>query len=98
MTALYRNRQASFTSLRNGLGLTDGNLASHAGKLEAAGYVKSGRVLVALHFEVQYRITEKGAAAFRAYVERLRLLVQEIGPLDTGPGTAADPQGTSASS
>lgn len=72
MAALYRNRAASFTSLRDGLGLTDGNLATHAAKLQEAGYVDARRVLVAVSFEVRYSITPKGSEAFRAYAAALR--------------------------
>lgn len=77
MAALFRNRQVSFTDLRDGLGLTPGNLASHTGKLEEAGYLRSGRVLVDLSFEVQYRITPAGASAYRAYLTALRGLIDE---------------------
>lgn len=78
LALLYRNRQASFTAVQKGLGLTPGNLASHAGKLEAAGYVTSGRVLAGLAFEVRYRITPAGNDAFRAYLEALRALVAAV--------------------
>lgn len=94
MTALFRNRQASFTDLRDGLGLTPGNLASHAAKLEEAGYLRSGRVLVDLSFEVQYRITEQGAQAFRAYLQALEQLLREteaaagLPPAGAGEGQA----------
>ena len=77
MAALHRNREASFTSLRDGLGLTDGNLASHAAKLEEAGYLHSRRALAGLSFEVRYRITPAGSDAFRAYVDALRNLLAE---------------------
>jgi DNA-binding MarR family transcriptional regulator len=79
MALLYRNRQASFTDLRDGLRLTPGNLASHAAKLEEAGYLKSGRILVDLSFEVHYRITDHGAEAFRAYLAGLQELLREAG-------------------
>ena len=78
LAALYRNRQASFTHLRDGLGLTAGNLASHVGRLAEAGYVESGRVLAGTHFEVRYRITARGDEAFRVYVDALRSLL--VGP------------------
>lgn len=81
MAALYRNREANFTGLRDGLGLTDGNLASHAQKLEDAGYLDSRRVLVGVSFEVRYRITTEGSAAFRAYVDALRAMLAEIDPV-----------------
>src|SRR5688500_16534314 len=80
MAALHRNREASFTALRNGLGLTDGNLASHAAKLGEAGYVQSRRALAGLSFEVRYRITPAGSAAFLAYVDALRGILAEAGP------------------
>lgn len=76
MSALYRNRRASFTDLRDGLGLTPGNLASHAAKLEEAGYIRSGRVLVDLSFEVNYVLTDRGLEAFRAYLATLRRVIE----------------------
>jgi len=77
MTVLFRNRQVSAVQLRDLLDLTAGNLASHVGKLEEAGYVKSGRVLVNLSFEVHYRITDEGVEAFRAYLAVLRRMLEE---------------------
>lgn len=86
LALLHRNRQASFTDLRDRLGLTPGNLASHAARLEEAGYVKSGRVLVDLTFEVHYRITDEGVAAFQAYLAALRELLREAeAPLPREP-------------
>ena len=75
MAALFRNREASFTALRDGLGLTDGNLGSHAAALEKAGYVESRRALAGLSFEVRYRITAAGSAAFVAYTHELKALL-----------------------
>lgn len=81
MTALYRNREARFTSLRDGLGLTDGNLASHAATLEKAGYLEQRRALTAAGFELRYRITPAGSEAYRAYVEELRALLDAPSPV-----------------
>lgn len=75
MAALYKNRQASFTSLRDGLGLTPGNLQSHAQRLLDAGYLESGSVLAGTRFEVRYRITPEGSEAFRRYAATLRALL-----------------------
>lgn len=77
MSALQRNREASFTGLRDALELTDGNLASHAAALEKAGYLTIRRALVGTSFEVRYRITPEGDAAFRAYVDALLGLLGE---------------------
>ncbi len=72
MTLLFRNRVAAFTWARDALGLTDGNLDTHAKRLEDAGYVRRGRVLTTGGFQVRLRITPEGDAAFRAYLEGLR--------------------------
>jgi DNA-binding MarR family transcriptional regulator len=89
LALLHRNRQASFTELRDRLGLTPGNLASHAAKLEDAGYIRTGRLLVDLTFEVHYRITDEGIAAFRAYLAALQQLLQEAEA--PNPGAAPAP-------
>lgn len=73
---LHRNRQASFTDLRDGLNLTGGNLKSHADKLIEAGYLESFRALVGREFELRYRITEEGSEAFQRYLEELRSTVE----------------------
>ena len=80
MAALFRNREASFTHLRDGLDLTDGNLGSHAAALEKAGYLASRRALSGLSFEVRYRITPQGSAAFVAYTQALRALLHDALP------------------
>ncbi len=72
MALLHRNRVASFTWVRDTLGLTDGNLDTHAAKLEEAGYVKRGRALDIGGFEVRMKITPEGDAAFRSYLDVLR--------------------------
>jgi len=88
MGALYRNRRLNYKTLRDGLGLTDGNLASHVARLEQEGYVASGRVLVNLSFEVVYRITPEGDAAFRDYLQALRGMLAELeGPPPDDPSS-----------
>ncbi len=85
MALLHRNRVASFTWVRDTLGLTDGNLDTHTAKLEEAGYVKRGRALDVGGFEVRMRITPEGDAAFRSYLEGLRAyLAMETEAKDMG--------------
>ena len=91
LAALYKNRESSFTQLRDGLALTDGNLASHAEKLRQAGYLETRRALANLSFEVRYRITPAGSAAFRAYVEELRALLADADEGGIGPSQALSP-------
>jgi DNA-binding MarR family transcriptional regulator len=90
MVVLYRNRQISFTELRDGLSLTDGNLASHAEKLFEAGYVETRRVITRSGFEVRYYVTGKGAAAFSAYLAALRSLLENE-EMPKGPQTENAP-------
>lgn len=92
LSVLYRNRQASFTHLRDDLQLTAGNLASHAARLLEAGYVESGRVLAGVSFEVRYRITAKGSEAFKAYVGALQSLLEPSAFPPDNP-SAPSPQG-----
>ena len=80
MSYLYRNRQAAFTELRDELGLTAGNLQSHGEKLSKAGYIEMKKVLVGI-FEVRWRITAVGEAAFEAYFEKMKALLARLGPV-----------------
>ena len=77
MGLLHRHRDVSARAARKTLGLTDGNLASHARRLEEAGWLESRRALARTGFEVRYRITPAGSEAFRAHVEELRKLIDE---------------------
>lgn len=72
MALLFKHRDVGFTAARDALAVTDGNLATHAKRLEEAGYLAARRALTRDGFEVRYRITEAGATAFRAYLDQLR--------------------------
>ena len=84
MAYLYRSRQASFTELRDALGLTAGNLQSHGEKLRQAGYIEMAKVLVGI-FEVRWRITPAGEKAFEAYFEQMRALMARLAPKGSEP-------------
>ena len=75
MGLLHRHRDVSARAARKALGLTDGNLASHAARLEAAGWLRSRKALAPTGFELRYRITPEGSAAFVAHVAELRRLL-----------------------
>jgi DNA-binding MarR family transcriptional regulator len=75
---LHRNRECSFARLRDAVGLTPGNLATHLTRLEQAGYVTSRHAL-ASRFEVRYAITPQGSAALRGYVEQITRLLRDHG-------------------
>jgi DNA-binding MarR family transcriptional regulator len=79
MALLFRHRDIAYTATREALGLTDGNLASHAKRLEEAGFLQSRRALTGDRFEVRYRITPEGSLAFRDYLEALRRFLDAEG-------------------
>ncbi len=77
LATLMRNRAMTFTELRDACDLTTGNAGSHLERLEQAGYVKGGRLLVGVSFELHYRITDLGIDRFRAYLDELRDVLGE---------------------
>ena len=78
MGLLHRHRDVSARAARKTLDLTDGNLASHAAKLEEAGWLQSRKALASTGFEVRYRITPEGSAAFVAHVTELRRMLDDM--------------------
>lgn len=86
MGLLYKHRDVAFTRVRDTLGLTDGNLASHAKTLTEHGYIEGRRALTRQGFEMRYRITATGSAAFRNYVVELQRF---LGTVSTEPGAPA---------
>lgn len=79
MGLLWRHRDVSARSVKASLKLSDGNLASHAGKLEAAGFLHSRRALMPTGFELRYTLTPAGSEAFRAHLQSLRRMLEEWG-------------------
>jgi len=74
---LARNRELTFGALRELLELTEGNLGAHLARLEEAGYAEAKDVLAGVSFETRWRLTERGAEAWRAYLAALRDLLAE---------------------
>jgi DNA-binding IclR family transcriptional regulator/DNA-binding HxlR family transcriptional regulator len=68
-----------FGALKELLGLTDGNLATHARVLEEAGYLAIEKEFKGRKPLTIYSLTPKGRAAFAAYVEFLgQMLAKEV--------------------
>ena len=95
MGLLHRHRDVSARDARRTLGLTDGNLASHAARLEEAGWLVSRKALARTGFEVRYRITPAGAEAFLAHVAELRRLLDELADAPAQTGMTRNPGKTS---
>ena len=71
MSVLVANESADFATLKSLLGLTDGNLASHARSLEEAGYIRCEKKFVGRKPNTTYIITSSGREAFTAHINAL---------------------------
>jgi len=78
MAALYSARSngpLEFTRLKALVGATDGNLGSHLGVLEGAGYLRLEKDFVNKKPRTQATITREGEKAFRQHVEHLKEVI-----------------------
>lgn len=75
MAVLAAVEDAEFTSLRERVQATDGNLGAHLRKLEEAGYVAVSKEFVDRKPVSRYRLTALGRRAFREYVTRMERLL-----------------------
>lgn len=75
LSALVPVESIEFTALREQTGATDGNLATHLAKLEKAGYVAVHKRFVGRKPRTTYTMTERGRAAFDAYLRALEALL-----------------------
>ena len=71
MSALMVNEHLDFTSLKNLLEVTDGNLASHANALESIGYLSIEKAFIGRKPNTTYTITPKGKKAFENHLDGL---------------------------
>jgi DNA-binding MarR family transcriptional regulator len=77
MSILTVNEKLDFTSLRDLLGTTDGNLSSHLTALEKEGFIKVIKKFVARKPKTIYSATEKGKKAFRQHLDLLEKIIQK---------------------
>jgi DNA-binding transcriptional ArsR family regulator len=76
VSALAANEVLSFQELRDLLGLTDGNLAVHARKLEDAGYLAVEKRFEGRMPRTEYRLTAAGRRALTEYLGRMESLIR----------------------
>lgn len=76
MSALAVNDSLDFTSLKEFLGVTDGNLATHIKKLEAEGFVKVKKSFIENKPNTKYIMTKKGKKAFEDHLAVLEQIIQ----------------------
>lgn len=76
MSALSVNSSMSFAELKELLKTSDGNLSTHARKLEDAGYVICKKKFAERVPKTEYSLTPKGKKMFARHLEHLEALIQ----------------------
>jgi DNA-binding MarR family transcriptional regulator len=76
MSALSVNPSMSFAELKELLKTSDGNLSTHARKLEDAGYVVCKKKFAERVPKTEYSLTAKGKRIFARHLEHMEALIQ----------------------
>jgi len=82
VSALAVTPLMSFNELKVMLSLTDGNLSAHARTLQEAGYIEISKSFRGRKPFTEMRLTKKGRAAFRDYLETLEEVIERGRLLD----------------
>lgn len=76
MSALMVNDYLDFNALKNLLGLTDGNLASHLKSLEKSDYIRVQKEFLNRKPNTKYSATEEGKLAFSKHIKAIEQLLK----------------------
>lgn len=76
MSALMVNEYLDFSSLKNLLQATDGNLASHMKSLEKEAFVTFKKEFVGRKPNTKYYVTNKGKEAFIKHIKAIESLLE----------------------
>jgi DNA-binding HxlR family transcriptional regulator len=76
MSVLIINDSFGFNNLKDTLGVTDGNLASHLKTLEENNLIKVNKQFIGRKPNTSYSITESGAQLFRIHLKALEKIIK----------------------
>ena len=76
MSILVVNAEVNFNDLKQMMGVTDGNLASHLVNLEENGYIKVHKGFVGRKTNTTYSITRAGEKAFKEHIDALEHMIK----------------------
>ncbi len=76
MSALSVNNSMSFAELKDLLRTSDGNLSTHARKLEDAGYIVCKKKFAERVPKTEFSLTPKGKRMFARHLEHMEALIQ----------------------
>jgi DNA-binding PadR family transcriptional regulator len=79
MSILMVNDWVDFTTFKEMLDLSDGNLASHMTILEKEGYIEIRKQFVGKKPQTTYSVTVLGRKAFSDHLTALENLIKNIG-------------------
>lgn len=77
MSVLAANERYDFNSLKDLLGITDGNLASHLKALEKEEYIIYHKGYIGRKPNTNYEATVKGKKAFKDHLDALEQLIKQ---------------------
>jgi DNA-binding MarR family transcriptional regulator len=77
MSILMVNDSVDFNRLKELLGVTDGNLASHIKALESEDYILITKQFVGKKPNTQYSATKIGKEAFKKHLDALEKLIKK---------------------
>jgi DNA-binding MarR family transcriptional regulator len=75
MSALAVNDSLDFTSLKEFLDVTDGNLATHIKKLEKEGFIEVEKSFIDNKPNTSYFMTKEGRKAFEEHLKALETII-----------------------
>jgi DNA-binding MarR family transcriptional regulator len=76
MSVLVVNDRYDFNSLKELLGVTDGNLASHLKGLEKEEYILVNKSFLGRKSNTNYQATAKGKQAFKQHLDALEQFIK----------------------
>ncbi|WP_018629831.1 winged helix-turn-helix domain-containing protein [Niabella aurantiaca] len=76
MSVLVVNGWVDFLEMKEHLGVTDGNLASHIAALENKKYIEVKKEFVGKKTKTSYKITKPGKEAFVQHINALERLLK----------------------
>lgn len=76
MSVLMVNDYADFNTLKELLGATDGNLASHAKALEKVEFIRVEKQFIGRKPNTKYYVTKLGRKEFKKHIDALEKLIK----------------------
>ena len=76
MSVLMVNDSYDFNNLKETLGVTDGNLASHLKALEENNLIKVNKQFIGRKPNTSYSITETGVNLFKSHIKALEDIIR----------------------